>query len=427
MTVEGVVLDAPSRRDEAWKYTPVDEIVARLGTAVAPDAAAARAVDSAALDAVAGSHGGPRLVLVDGRYSADLSSGLDDHVRATHERLAAEAPVDGTTDGFVAFNQAADHDVATVSIEAGTDPGDPIHVVHLSTGAGDDAPVLSQPRTVVRVGAAATATLIETYVGLGAASFVNASTEVEVGEGATLDYYRVQRETTASTHVGSTRLEVAERGDVRVTAVTCGGDIARNAMTVCLRGPDARADLGGLAVSSGSQRHDTVVTVDHVASRCASNQHFAGIAGERGRGSFGGEIIVRPGTVGTDAHQSSRNLVLSKTAEADTRPWLQIFADDVRCTHGATVGRLDDAALFYLRSRGIPDALARRMLIEAFAREVTDRIAVPTLRDDVTALIAAAHPVRSVSDDAGHVGGSPSTLPRAKHSDVDETETEEAQ
>ncbi|MBK8332598.1 MAG: SufD family Fe-S cluster assembly protein [Acidimicrobiaceae bacterium] len=144
-------------------------------------------------------------------------------------------------------------------------------------------------------------------------------------------------------------------------------------------------------MTTGRQRHDTVVTVDHAASRCASTQRFTGVIDDHGRGSFSGEIIVRPGTVATDAHQSNRNLVLSPNAEADTRPWLQILADDVRCTHGATVGRLDDEALFYLRSRGIPLDEARTMLIGAFIRDVTDAIPHPSLRTHVAAIIAASN------------------------------------
>jgi Fe-S cluster assembly protein SufD len=143
-------------------------------------------------------------------------------------------------------------------------------------------------------------------------------------------------------------------------------------------------------VTGGNQRHDTVVSIDHAASRCTSNQRFNGVVNDRGRGSFSGEIIVEPGTTGTDARQSSRNLVLDPNAEADSRPWLRILADDVRCTHGASVGRLDDDALHYLRSRGIPLVAARTMLIDAFLRDVTDSIAHEAVRAQVAALVASA-------------------------------------
>ena len=173
---------------------------------------------------------------------------------------------------------------------------------------------------------------------------------------------------------------------VRATSIMAGGRIARAAIDVSFDGTDARTDVVGLYTPSGEQRHDNVVTVDHRSSRCTSNVVFRGIVGGHARGSFSGHVIVRPDTVGTDAHQSNRNLVLEPTAQADTRPWLEIFADDVRCTHGATVGRLDDAALFYLRSRGIPLEQARTMLVDAFAAEVVDAIGPPSLREHVARL-----------------------------------------
>jgi Fe-S cluster assembly protein SufD len=168
-----------------------------------------------------------------------------------------------------------------------------------------------------------------------------------------------------------------------------GADIARLALDVVLDGREARTTLDGLYVPRHRQRHDHVVTVDHAASACTSRQRFKGIVGGHARGSFGGRIIVRPGTVATDASQSNHNLLLSSTAQADSQPWLEIFADDVRCTHGATVGRLDDDALFYLRSRGVPLAEARAMLIAAFADEVIARIAPESLRERVAATVHA--------------------------------------
>ncbi|MEJ7721810.1 MAG: SufD family Fe-S cluster assembly protein [Ilumatobacteraceae bacterium] len=193
----------------------------------------------------------------------------------------------------------------------------------------------------------------------------------------------------AATHIGHTRAEQGAGSQLRMTSITVGGDIARNAIDVHLDAADAHTELTGVNMTTGHQRHDTVVTVDHAASRCASSQRFAGVVDDHGRGSFSGEIIVRPGTVATDAHQSNRNLVLDPNAEADTRPWLKILADDVRCTHGATVGRLDDDALFYLRSRGIARAEARTMLIDAFIRDITDAIAAESVRAHVAALITA--------------------------------------
>jgi Fe-S cluster assembly protein SufD len=199
----------------------------------------------------------------------------------------------------------------------------------------------------------------------------------------------MQSEAPDAIHVGRTAIEQGADSSVRVASIMTGALIARSAIGVRLTGPEARSDLSGLYLPRGHQRHDNVITVDHAASRCTSTQQFRGIVDDHGRGSFSGHVLVRPGTIGTDARQSNRNLVLAPTAQVDTRPWLEILADDVRCTHGATVGRLDEEALFYLRSRGIPVDRSRAMLVAAFAAEVIDAITPASLRDRVAAAFAA--------------------------------------
>ena len=406
MSANGSVMDYPSTREEAWRYTPVDEIVSRLEAAtVATMPATGTSVSRPVVDALAGDHGGPRLVFVNGVYDADLSDhddlpaglwcGLAD---LSHSRAAANvalAGIDRAIDGFLARNHADGRDTAVVVVDPGVRIDVPVHVVHLAapdnTGSPDNTSTISHPRTIIDVGDDSHIALIQTYCGLHGRSVTNASTTIRIGRRAEVDHCRVQTESPAATHIGHTRIEQDEGSRLRMTSVTVGGDIARNAIDVHLHGPDAQTELAGVNVTTGRQRHDTVVTVDHAASRCASTQRFTGVVDDHGRGSFSGEIIVRPGTVATDAHQSNRNLILSPNAEADTRPWLQILADDVRCTHGATVGRLDDDALFYLRSRGIPLDEARTMLIGAFIRDITDSIPHESLREHVAALIAASN------------------------------------
>ncbi|MGD9794214.1 MAG: Fe-S cluster assembly protein SufD [Acidimicrobiia bacterium] len=403
---DGSVMDFPSTKEEAWRYTPVDEIVSRLEAATAAAMpASGTSMSRQVVDALAGSHGGPRLVFVNGVYDADLSDhddlpaglwcGLAD---LAHSRAAANvalAGIDRAVDGFLARNHADGYDIALVVVDPGVRIDVPVHVVHFSapdnTDERADSATISHPRTIIDVGSDSRIALIQTYCGLDGRAVTNASTTIRVGRHAEVDHCRVQTESTAATHIGHTRIEQEEGSRLRMISVTIGGDIARNAIDVQLHGPDAHTDLAGVNVTAGQQRHDTVVTVDHAASRCASTQRFTGVVDDHGRGSFSGEIIVRPGTVATDAHQSNRNLILSPDAEADTRPWLQILADDVRCTHGATVGRLDDDALFYLRSRGIPLDEARTMLIEAFIRDITDSIPHPSLRSQVAAIIAASN------------------------------------
>jgi Fe-S cluster assembly protein SufD len=386
----------PTTRDEAWRYTPVDEIVDVLEAATpAPDAS--ERVTRHTVDELAGDHGGHRLVFVNGilaEHLADIHEHVDGLWLGGAERLRTRPPLaasrdDQPVDGFHALNWAAGRDVTAVLVDAGAGIDRPVHVVHLAVpGASVTA---SHPRTVVQVGGSGRVDVIESYVGLAGSSITNASTRIVAGEHSTVTYHRIQSEASGSVHVGRTGVEQAASSTVRAVSIMTGGRIARSAIDGRLHGPDARLDVDGLYLPTGSQRHDNVVTVDHAASRCASTQRFKGIVDDHGRGSFSGHVIVRHGTVGTDARQSNHNLVLCPTAQADTRPWLEIFADDVRCAHGATVGRLDDDALFYLRSRGIPLAEGRAMLVAAFAADVIDDITPLSLR----ALVAAAFDART--------------------------------
>lgn len=395
----------PTARDEAWRYTAVDEIVARLEAATPSTpipVSMSTGLTRAVVDALAGDHGGPRLVFVNGEYAAELTDrsllapGLwcgrlaDVAPEFEADRLAA---IDVVGDGFQALNRAAAPDAAVVLVDAGARVDDVVHVVHLSVPGHE--PGASHPRTILDAGDDCRVTVVETFCGLPGAAVTNASSAVRVGRGATVTYHRVQLESRDATHVGHTRVDQAAGSRVRATSVMLGADIARAAIDVHLDGADARADLAGLYVLGRNQRHDTVVTVDHAASRGTSSQLFKGVMDDHARGSFSGHVIVRADTAGTDAGQSNHNLLLSPTAQADTRPWLEIFADEVRCVHGATVGRLDDDSLFYLRSRGVPLAAARAMLIDAFGREVLDAIEPASLRDHLVAAAGFAHGDRS--------------------------------
>jgi Fe-S cluster assembly protein SufD len=232
--------------------------------------------------------------------------------------------------------------------------------------------------------------VIETYTGLPGHSLTNASTTVIAGPAAGVTYQRMQTEAADAMHLGRTIISQAAGSDVRAVSVMTGAAVARFAADVTLGGTEARVALDGLYLPRGRQRHDHVISVDHAASRCSSTQLFKGIVDDHGYGSFVGRIVVRPGTVASDASQSNHSLLLRPTAQADTRPWLEIFADEVRCTHGATVGRLDEDALFYLRSRGVSLTEARAMLVAAFADEITSGMTPATLRDRVIAATRAA-------------------------------------
>lgn len=381
----------PSGREEPWRYTPVDELIAALALA-APTADRVDPVTRAIVDDLAGDHGGPRLVCVNGTLVAGLSD-LDPDVEGLwlggadrlRERPRPTGVEEEPADGFHALNWAAGPDVIAVLVGPGAQIEEPVHVVHLS--APGSAPTANHPRTVVRLGPGSRLRLIESYVGRPGHAFTNASTRLVVGEAGALVHDRIQREPDDAHHVGRTAAEVAAGGQLRSSSVMLGARIARSALAVQLLGDGADVRLDGLFAPTGHQHHDTVVTVDHRASHGTSAQRFKGVVDDHARGCFTGHVIVRPGTTGTDASQSNPNLVLRPTARADSRPWLEILADDVRCTHGATVGRLDDDALFYLRSRGIPLDRARAVLVAAFTAEIVDGLSSPSLRDHLNGLL----------------------------------------
>ena len=364
-------------------------INARMERSVAPCGDVPTSVTPMLIDAMVDATG-PRLVFVNGMHAAELS---DCH------RLPAGVRCDVSD-----TNSGGGSPIATLTVDDGVRFEEPIRVVHVAVPDADEVQsLLSRARTIIELGTDAHAVVVETFGGLDgarASTMTESSTTIRLGDRAELVHYRIQIDALAATHVGHTLIDQGADSSVRMTSVTLGGDIARNAIHVHLDGPGARADLAGIAVTGGHQRHDTVVTIDHAASRCMSNQRFHGVVDDHGRGAFSGEIIVQPGATGTDAHQSSRNLVLDPNAEADSRPWLRILADDVRCTHGATVGRLDDDALHYLRSRGIPLVAARSMLIDAFLGDLTDSIAHESVRAHIAALVASA--ARGASTTATH-------------------------
>lgn len=375
----------PTARDEAWRYTPVDEVVAALAEAT-PAPPGLEGPTRALVDELAGVHGGPRLVLVNGRPDLALSdegalpAGIWWSAGHLHGLSDARAHVvdDDPVDGFEALNRARAEGATLVVIDPDVDLVAPLHLVHLAVPVEGRTAV--HPRATVCLAAGGRAGLVETFVGVDGRVVTNASTRITVGEGASLTYHREQVEAPGTIHLGRTRIDQAAGSSVRATSVMAGGAIARSALDVVLAGPGARAELEGLYLPAGHQRHDNVVTVDHAAPRCTSTQRFRGIIDDHARGSFSGHVIVRPGAAGSDATQSNRNLLLRPTAQADARPWLEIFADEVRCSHGATVGRLDDDALFYLRSRGIPLDEARGLLVAGFAAEIVDQIEPASLR-----------------------------------------------
>lgn len=382
----------PRSGEEWWKYADLDALTGGPWVPAARPPRSTLTADD--IDGLAGSHGGPRLVFVDGTFVDELSDlgrsggGASCTVRTATADEHVGLLLPERYDGFQALNDLAGGDGAYVRVDTGAHLDEPISVVHVSTG-GAGLPFASHPRTTIDLGPGAQATIIETYVGLVAPHLANARTVIRVGERASLTHYKLLRGRPDAAHVAHTRISVATDANVRAWSLLVGAAVARNALDVELRGTGATAELEGLYLPVGAQRYDTAVTVHHAAPDGTSRQQYRGVIGDAARGAFSGRVIVDADTTGNDAGQVNRCLLLSRTAEADSRPWLEIFADDVRCTHGAAVGRLDDDALFYLRSRGIPNIEARQLLVNAFVDELVSSIDHASLRVFAVDLIAS--------------------------------------
>lgn len=392
------VLDAPSSKEENWRYTPVKEITSRISISRSASRKALPNITSLDIDSLASNLGGPRLVFVNGFYIKELSNvenlpgGLYCGISAASDLVPQELidKADNVRTIAGLYDNNSEYDIALVLADKDVKFDIPIHIVHISLAEAKDGgtKLISHPRTVIDVKENSHINIVETFCGLSDNSVTDSSTIIVLGENAQLDHCRIQNENQNVSHVGHTKIEQGRGSKMNMASVTIGSDIARNAVEVQLAAPDAVLDITGVNITRRHQIHDTVVTVQHSASHCASNQRFVGVVNDHGRGSFGGEIIVEKGTVGSDAHQTNHNLVLDNNAKADTRPWLRIFADDVQCTHGATVGRLDEDSLFYLRSRGIELEHARTMLIDAFIADTTNIITNETVREAVNLLIS---------------------------------------
>lgn len=384
----------PTARDERWLYTPITDVIGRLPPT---SAGAPSDVTRDVIDERAGRHGAIRLVVVDGHFVEELSdrpgsaelwcgpageipTELEPEFHAARSRVTELE----SSDGFARRNHAAAHDEVVVVARPGAVVAEVVHVVQLHVSHDE----LSNPRTVIVAGAGSRLHVVESFVGASPTGFTNAVTVAAVGDGAELVHQRVQREPITATHLGVTIFDQATRSHVATTSITIGADVSRHAIEIVQRGDHATSAIDGLYVPHGLQRHDTSITVDHADSHGSSTQRISGVVDDRARGSFTGHVVVRPGTKANDARQSNRNLLMTPTAQANTRPWLEIFADDVQCTHGATIGRLDAEALFYLRSRGIAQDTARSMLVNAFIAEIVDTISPTSLRDEVRSSIA---------------------------------------
>jgi Fe-S cluster assembly protein SufD len=291
-----------------------------------------------------------------------------------------------STSALEQLNLAFFEDGVVINVADGVTLDEPVYVVHQWTGSA--AQRMSHPRIVIRAGRNSRVAVIEQYVGpADAEHFTNAVTQVEVANGGDVRHFRVQQESPRSFHIGHINVRLAQDGRYSSHDVALGASLARVGIAALLEGPGAHVALRGLFVPMGSQHLDSHTRIDHVAPHTTSEEDYRGIASGRGRGVFNGKVIVRPGAQKIDARQSSRNLLLAPTAEIDTKPELEIYANDVKCSHGATTGQLDATALFYLRSRGLSEIEARTLLIRAFAESILSTVDIAPLRTALERLI----------------------------------------
>jgi Fe-S cluster assembly protein SufD len=386
-------LGFPNMKQEAWRFTSVAPIAeGSFELAKAP----ARVPQLDDIRPFLLFEAGYRLVFVDGFFQRSLSTPFFDDVQSlahvvTHRQDLVRRHLGqyvATQDRpFSALNTAFVSDGAFVHVPAKATIAEPIQLVFLSTGG---KPVVTHPRNLVVIEREARASIVETYASLGEAKapyWTNSVTEVVVGEAARVDYHRVQRESPRAYHVAATQTHQGRDSTVHLHSVAFGAALARHDISAVMAGPGGTLILNGLYLLAGQQHADHHTTIDHAADHCESHEYFNGVLDGKSRGVFTGRIIVRPGAQKTDSKQTNNNVLLSGEAHADSQPQLEIYADDVKCTHGSTVGPLDPRALFYLRSRGIGEDEARRLLTYGFAAEILGRMDVATLRAELDRIV----------------------------------------
>ena len=383
----------PTMRQEEWRHTniqPIANTVFGLPASFEIDARTAEPF----LFAQDLPH---RVVLVNGRWSQALSSlaalpagvtvrGFRETVETSTPRTAPDWLLKASAGmPFVDLNTAFVDDGVVIEIAPKAIVPDPIHILCLNTSAS--APTLVSPRVQIRAGEQAQALVVESYASLGGATFTNALTVVNVMAGAMVDHVKLQRESPTAFHLAAMFARVDRAGVFRSHAVTLGGRIARNDISATLAGDGAECTLDGLYVADGDALVDTHTTIDHAMPNCPSHELYKGILSGQARAVFNGKIIVRQDAQKTNAKQTNKALLLSDHAQVNTKPQLEIFADDVKCTHGAAIGQLDEDAMFYMQARGIPFADARNLLIHAFAGEVLDGVKEAVVRDQAMGLL----------------------------------------
>jgi len=388
----------PASRDEEWRFTPIGPI-AKTTWRPSPGVTANVSADRLA-SFIFGHPEWSTLVFVNGAYSASLSrvmelprgvrvGSLAEALRGDGSMLQAHLTRHAPTDGspFTALNTAGFRDGGLVHVPAGLDLERPVHFVYVTTA--DAVGTAMHPRNLIVVERGGRASVIESYVTLAPDTvyWSNPVTEVAAAAGSWLEHTRIQRESERAYHVGLTHVDQQRDSHYRSFSMAMGGALARHNLHVRLNDENIETLMYGLYLTRGEQVVDNHTAIFHDQPNCRSWEVYKGVLDGRSRAVFNGKVFVRPEAQKTDAKQTNRNLLLSDLAKVDTKPQLEIFADDVKCTHGATVGRLDDVALFYARSRGVPQEAAERLLTYAFAAEVIEEVALEPVRNELDRLV----------------------------------------
>ena len=388
----------PTLQQEDWRFTnvapiaklPFHPVLAAPGNGITKDTLAGFTFSSLA---------SLRLVFVNGHFRADLSSLTGAEPGVCVKSLASALKEDsallekhlaryavGEDNSFTSLNTAFFQDGALVQLPAGKSLEKPIHLLFISTLG--EAGASSHPRILVLAHKHSSATILESYVSTVDAPYLtNGVTELVLEEGAQVEHCKFQDEAAGAFHVAAIHAQLGRGSNFISHSIATGARLSRNNIRAVLAGEGVECVLNGLYLTRGEQLADHHMVVEHAQPHCNSHEYYNGILDGRSRGVFHGRILVRPAAQKTDAKQTNKNLLLSEAATADTKPQLEIYADDVKCTHGATVGQLNEESVFYLRSRGLGADTARRMLIHAFAGEIIERICCASAREELDQLV----------------------------------------
>jgi len=403
-------LGFPTTHDEDWRFTNVAPIsrsvfqLAHLDYVETQHAGSVRGIETSNLDALRIPGAACQLVFVNGRYWPALSSlgKLPKGVRVSSLAEAIKSDGKGLEahlgryasfekDAFIALNTAFLADGGYVHIPRGVVVEAPICLLYVSTGNSEAA--MTHPRNLVIAEDHSQVTVVEDYVSVDSGvMFSNVVTELYAGEDAVVAHYMIEREDRQALNVSTLRIEQERSANLESHSVLLGGALVRNNVHPVLAGEGGECLINGLYIGTGRQHMDNYMLVEHARPHCTSRQFYNGILDEQAHAVFHGRIIVHKDAQKTDAKQTNRNLLLSDDAQIDTKPQLEIYADDVKCTHGATIGQVEENALFYLRSRGLDEIAARRLLLYAFASECLDRMRIGPVRNYLEALTTSCLP-----------------------------------